>query len=109
MLAKYLLERACRKLGRTPATFSPEALAALTSHPWPGNVRELENAIERAVILADGPVVTPDLLALEMPGGRGARAPARASPRRRAPAHRTRWRSTSAASSRNGEMVSNTS
>ncbi|MCP3142831.1 sigma-54-dependent transcriptional regulator [Pyxidicoccus xibeiensis] len=68
-LAKYLLERACRKLGRTPATFSPEALLALTSHPWPGNVRELENAIERAVILADGPVVTPDLLALELPGG----------------------------------------
>ncbi|MFP2931479.1 sigma-54-dependent transcriptional regulator [Pyxidicoccus sp. 3LG] len=68
-LAKYLLERACRKLGRTTATFSPEALVAMTAHSWPGNVRELENAIERAVILADGPVVTPDLLALEPPGG----------------------------------------
>ncbi|NTX59061.1 sigma-54-dependent Fis family transcriptional regulator [Myxococcus sp. CA051A] len=69
VLAKYLLEKACRKLGRAPATLSPEALLALTVHPWPGNVRELENALERAVILADSPVITPDLLALELPGG----------------------------------------
>jgi DNA-binding NtrC family response regulator len=70
-LARHLLDKVCRKLGRTAATFSPEALVALSSHPWPGNVRELENAIERAVILADGLVVTPDLLALELPEGRG--------------------------------------
>ncbi|MFY2563992.1 sigma-54-dependent transcriptional regulator [Corallococcus terminator] len=69
VLAKYLLEKACRKLGRAPATLSPEAMLALSVHPWPGNVRELENALERAVILSDGPVITPDLLALELPGG----------------------------------------
>ncbi len=34
---------------------TPEALSALERHPWPGNVRELENAIERAVALAEGP------------------------------------------------------
>ncbi|WP_164009743.1 sigma-54-dependent transcriptional regulator [Pyxidicoccus trucidator] len=68
-LAKHLLEKACRQLGRPLATFSPDALLALTSHPWPGNVRELENAIERAVILADSPMVTPELLALEPAGG----------------------------------------
>ena len=34
---------------------APEALAALERYAWPGNVRELENAIERAVALADGP------------------------------------------------------
>ena len=33
--------------------FSDEALALLLRHPWPGNVRELENAIERAVVLAE--------------------------------------------------------
>jgi two-component system response regulator AtoC len=36
---------------------SPEALEALRSHRWPGNVRELEHAIERAVVLADGPML----------------------------------------------------
>ncbi|WP_224248075.1 sigma-54-dependent transcriptional regulator [Hyalangium gracile] len=66
-LAHHLLERACRRLHRPAATFSPEALETLLEHGWPGNVRELENAIERAVILADGPVITPALLALEVP------------------------------------------
>ncbi len=70
-LAKHLLEKACQRLNRPPATFSPEALATIATHPWPGNVRELENALERAVILADGPVITPGLLALE-PGGNSA-------------------------------------
>ena len=36
---------------------SPEALELLRSHRWPGNVRELEHAIERAVVLADGPSI----------------------------------------------------
>ncbi|MFP2961515.1 sigma-54-dependent transcriptional regulator [Myxococcus sp. 1LA] len=66
-LAKHLLEKASRKVGRPTASLAPEALTALTTHPWPGNVRELENALERAVILADGPVVTAGLLALELP------------------------------------------
>ncbi len=37
--------------------FSPEALEALRAHAWPGNVRELMHAVERAVVLADGPVI----------------------------------------------------
>ncbi|MCP3101134.1 sigma-54 dependent transcriptional regulator [Myxococcus sp. K15C18031901] len=68
-LARFLLEKAGRKVGHATATLSPEAMAALSAHPWPGNVRELENALERAVILADGPVITPELLSLELPGG----------------------------------------
>jgi DNA-binding NtrC family response regulator len=36
-------------------TFAPESLAALVNHDWPGNVRELENAVERAIAVADGP------------------------------------------------------
>jgi DNA-binding NtrC family response regulator len=38
---------------------SPEALAILQRHDWPGNVRELQHAIERAVILASGPMLLP--------------------------------------------------
>jgi two-component system response regulator AtoC len=37
--------------------FSPEALERLKAHRWPGNVRELMHAVERAVVLADGPLI----------------------------------------------------
>src|SRR3546814_9101386 len=38
--------------------FSPDALAAMNSWGWPGNVRELENRMKRAVIMADGKLIT---------------------------------------------------
>jgi two-component system, NtrC family, response regulator AtoC len=37
--------------------FTPEALEALRAHRWPGNVRELMHAVERAVVLAEGPAI----------------------------------------------------
>ena len=36
----------------------------MARYPWPGNVRELENAIERALILGEGPSIKPEHLAL---------------------------------------------
>jgi two-component system NtrC family response regulator/two-component system response regulator HydG len=39
---------------------SDEAMALLLGHAWPGNVRELENAMERAVVLADVPILQPN-------------------------------------------------
>ena len=39
---------------------SPEALEALARYPWPGNVRELRNAVERAMLLADGDELGPE-------------------------------------------------
>jgi DNA-binding NtrC family response regulator len=54
LLAESFLTRARAEAGRGPARIAPAALAALERHAWPGNVRELENAIERAVALADG-------------------------------------------------------
>jgi two-component system nitrogen regulation response regulator NtrX len=39
-------------------TFSDDAIRRLQSRPWPGNIRELRNAVERALILASGKVVT---------------------------------------------------
>ena len=37
--------------------FSPEAMLALKAYDWPGNVRELENVVERALVIAPGPVI----------------------------------------------------
>ena len=52
-------------LGTTRLTgFTNEALQAIEEYNWPGNVRELENRIKRAVIMADGPVITLDVLLL---------------------------------------------
>ena len=52
--------------GRAPA-ISPAAMAALLAHGWPGNVRELRNAIERALLLCDGPDLLPEHLPRPVP------------------------------------------
>lgn len=57
LLAGFFLRKFSGELGRKIEGMSPEALALLESHSFPGNVRELENAIERAMILADGAVL----------------------------------------------------
>jgi DNA-binding NtrC family response regulator len=62
-LAHHFAERVSRDVGKK-LTLSPEVLAVLTEHSWPGNVRELQNAIERAVILADGDRLLPRHLSL---------------------------------------------
>ncbi len=53
LLAEYLLARASAESASPARRLSPAALEALTQHHWPGNVRELDNAIRRAVALAD--------------------------------------------------------
>lgn len=53
-LARELLESAAARMNRTIDGFSAEVADHLLDHPWPGNVRELENAMERAVALANG-------------------------------------------------------
>jgi DNA-binding NtrC family response regulator len=59
----------------------PAAAAVLSGHAWPGNIRQLENAVFRAVVLADGEQLTldefPQLVAqLDLPGDRGSSATA---------------------------------
>lgn len=59
-LAQAFLRRFMTKKGRIlgeTAAFDPLTLSCLRSYAWPGNVRELQNVIERAVALADGPVI----------------------------------------------------
>jgi DNA-binding NtrC family response regulator len=45
--------------GKTVVGASPETLEILTAHDWPGNVRQLENAVYRAIVLADSPYLQP--------------------------------------------------
>ncbi len=58
-LAAFFLRKYALENGKNIEGFTDEALAAITSYGWPGNVRELENAIERAIVLGQGPRVEP--------------------------------------------------
>ncbi|MGH2650579.1 MAG: sigma 54-interacting transcriptional regulator, partial [Actinomycetota bacterium] len=59
-LAMFFLSRFSRALGERIEIVSPDTMARLVSYPWPGNVRELRNLIERAVVLAQEPVLALD-------------------------------------------------
>jgi DNA-binding NtrC family response regulator len=52
-LVRHFLVRFCAEEGKTVKSVSAEAMSLLKSLPWPGNVRQLENAVFRAVVLAD--------------------------------------------------------
>ena len=62
LLAQHFLERCDVALGKRLLALAPDTLAALLEHEWPGNVRELDNAIEHAVLVELGTVVTPTSL-----------------------------------------------
>ncbi len=60
MLAHHFLQKCSTGAARPVRGFLPETMVLLKQYRWPGNVRELENAIERAVSLSHGPLLTPD-------------------------------------------------
>ncbi|MGD1156468.1 MAG: sigma-54 dependent transcriptional regulator [Terriglobia bacterium] len=61
-LVEHFLKKFSAENARTGLQFPPEALKVMMDYEWPGNVRELENAVERAVVLASGALLGPDLL-----------------------------------------------
>ena len=65
LLAKAFLTRFAREMNPSVKGFAPDALEAIDGWKWPGNVRELENRVKRAVIMADGKLVTAEDLDLE--------------------------------------------
>lgn len=58
-LSRHFLKKYTAETGKKITDLSPRALSCLLAHDWPGNVRELQNAIERAVVLSKGSVLTP--------------------------------------------------
>ncbi len=70
LLAQMFLRQSVERTGKPVRGFLPDAMQKLTAYHWPGNVRELEHAVEKAVILSSGEMITSDLL----PSGNGATA-----------------------------------
>lgn len=58
-LVEFLLARHVQSQGKPIRGVDHEAMRLLLSAPWKGNVRELDNALQRAVILGEGPLITP--------------------------------------------------
>lgn len=57
-LAERFIERFCKQYDRGRMSLSPQACTKLKEHPWYGNIRELEHAIEKAVIINEGSILT---------------------------------------------------
>jgi DNA-binding NtrC family response regulator len=72
LLAQHFAQKFAEENGKPELHISTDAMRPLMDYDWPGNVRELENVIERAVVLANGPILTIDLLPDNMVG-RGAK------------------------------------
>jgi transcriptional regulator with PAS, ATPase and Fis domain len=84
LLAGHFAREIASRRGGPTKVLDPSAVAALEAHHWPGNVRELRNVMERATLLADGPVLrggdiviterdrflTPGIGMAVVPGGR---------------------------------------
>jgi Nif-specific regulatory protein len=70
-MADAFLEDLGRSMGRPAAGISRDAREWLLAYSWPGNVRELRNAIERAILLCDGGLITRDHLPSALDRGHG--------------------------------------
>ncbi len=57
-LIEHFADQLTEQAGLQSKRFDPDAVKRLAAYDWPGNIRELRNAVERLLILANGPVVT---------------------------------------------------
>lgn len=64
VIANHMLKKYSESLNQKKMVFSDEAISAIEAYPWPGNIREVENKVKRAVVMADGKIVTADDLAI---------------------------------------------
>jgi two-component system response regulator HydG len=75
MLAMHFVKKFAAREGNGVSGLTEEALNVLLGYPWPGNVRELENAMERAVVLGQGPQIRPQDLPPQLHDHRDDRRP----------------------------------
>jgi len=68
LLAEHFRKRFARQMEKRITGISPEAMKLLMAHDWPGNVRELSNAIERAMVVGQAPLIRPEDLPLRQFG-----------------------------------------
>ena len=68
-LVKTFVEEFAQQFGKRITSIDDEAMEQLKAYRWPGNVRELRNLIERSVLLADGEVLTAEMLPPPVRGG----------------------------------------
>lgn len=66
LLAQHFLQHFSQAIGKEIHTFASETLDLLIEHDWPGNVRELKNAVEHAVIVEKGSVISPASLPMNL-------------------------------------------
>jgi len=67
LLIDHFVRKHAQRTGQPIEGLSPEARERLAAYHWPGNVRELENTIERAVVLATGPVIDASAVSIAEP------------------------------------------
>ena len=75
-MADAILQKTCLRLKTSMLNFNDSASHAIAKYAWPGNVRELENAIERAVVLAEKNNIGEELLAIDLESTKIAESPA---------------------------------
>jgi len=75
ILAQHFLKKYGDENARPGLQIASDAVQSLLDYDWPGNVRELENVIERAVVLADGPVISRRLIPEHVRSGQSFRLP----------------------------------
>jgi len=67
ILVEHFMRKFSASMNKKITRVSPAAMALLDRYQWPGNVRELENAIERAMVVAQEPEIREDDFALRLP------------------------------------------
>ena len=74
LLTEFFLKKFAAEMNKNIQGVEPQAMKKFINYAWPGNIRELENAVERAVLLAEGEMITAEDLDLFFDGA-GVRLP----------------------------------